>query len=177
MFERNKIDNVPEPSAVPVEITLTDGMLAKGKLFVAAGKTMGDVLNGSGAFIEFEPYGGEKRFLAKAQIDSLKPVGVPRAQCLRQRSRGQDEFDPHQILGIAPGAAWEEVRQAYYRLSKTYHPDRYASALLPEEVAEYLSAMVRRVNAAYAALEPPRAVSKPTGGKRSTPVYTSQPRA
>jgi hypothetical protein len=51
MFERNKIDNVPEPSAVPVEITLTDGMLAKGKLFVAAGKTMGDVLNGSGAFI------------------------------------------------------------------------------------------------------------------------------
>ena len=177
MFERNKIDNVPEPSAVPVEITLTYGMLTKGKLYVPAGRTMGDVLNGSGAFIEFEPYGGEKRFLAKAQIDSLKPVGVPRGQCLRQRTRGLDEFDPHQILKVPPGASWEEVRQAYYQLSKTYHPDRYASALLPEEVAEYLSVMVRRVNAAYAALEPAEPVARPGRNRGSTPVYTSQPRA
>jgi hypothetical protein len=176
MFERNKIDNVPEPSAVPVEITLTDGAQVKGKLMVAAGKTLGDVLNGPGAFIEFEPYGGDKRYMAKSQIDQLRPVGVPRGQSLNHRSR-TDEFDPHQILGIAPGADWEAVRQAYLQLSKTYHPDRYAAAVLPEEVTEYLSVMVRRINAAYAALEVPRQVVKQAAVRASTPIYTSQPRA
>jgi len=77
MFERNKIDNAPEQSTVPVEIALSDGAMVKGKLLVAAGKTLIDVLNGSGAFIEFEPYGGERQYLAKSRIDSLKPVGVP----------------------------------------------------------------------------------------------------
>jgi hypothetical protein len=175
MFERNKIDNVPEPSAVPVEITLTDGTQVKGKLMVAAGKTLGDVLNGTGAFIEFEPYGGDKRYMAKAQIDQLRPVGVPRGQNINHRSR--DEFDPHQILGLAPDSDWEAVRQAYLQLSKTYHPDRYASAMLPAEVTEYLSVMARRINAAYAALEVPHQVVKQAAVRASTPIYTSQPRA
>ncbi len=54
------------------------------------------------------------------------------------------------------GASRDEVRQAYLRLAKAYHPDRYASVELPEEVRDYLSAMARRVNAAHAALETPR---------------------
>jgi hypothetical protein len=176
MFERNKIDNAPEQSALPVEVTLRDGMVIKGKLLIAAGRTLSDVLNGSGTFIEFEPYGSEKRYLAKAQIDSLKPIGVPRGQCLRQRSR-LDDFDPHQILGVPPGSDWEAVRLAYHYLSKTYHPDRYATAALPEEVKEYLSVMARRINAAYAALEVPRQIVKEAAGRASTPIYTSQPRA
>jgi len=177
MFERNRIDNAPEPSAVPVEITFTDDTLAKGKLLMPQGKSVADALNGSGGFIEFEPYGGERRFLAKAEIASLRPVGVPKGGNLKQRLRALDDFDPHQILGVDPVADWEAVRQAYYQLSKVYHPDRYATAELPEEVLEYLSAMVRRVNAAYAALEMPRQALKQADEKRSTPVYSSQPRA
>ncbi|HXF53379.1 MAG TPA: J domain-containing protein [Hyphomicrobiaceae bacterium] len=176
MFECNKIDNAPEQSTVPVEIALTDGAVVKGRLSVAAGKTLIDILNGSGAFVEFEPYGGERQYLAKSRIDSVKPVGVPRGQCLRQRSR-LDDFDPYQILGIAPGADWEAIRQAYLQLSKVYHPDRYANAVLPEEVRDYLSVMVRRINAAYAALEAPRPAAKQAGRWVSTPIYTSQPRA
>jgi hypothetical protein len=177
MFERNRIDNVPEPSAVPVEIAFTDGALVKGKLLLPPGKLIGDAINGSGTFIEFEPYGGERGFVAKAQIASLRPVGVPKAANLKQRLRTLDDFDPHQILGVAVDAVWEDVRQAYHRLSKIYHPDRYATAELPQEVQEYLSAMVRRVNAAYAALEAPRQVVKQAKGMQSTPVYSSQPRA
>ena len=30
MFERNKIDNVPETTAVPVEIAFADGTIGKG---------------------------------------------------------------------------------------------------------------------------------------------------
>ena len=173
MFERTKVDNAPEPSAVPVEVVLADGTLTKGKLLVSAGKTLSDALNGTTAFIEFEPYGGERTFLSKAQLASVQLVGVPKAANLSARTREGDSFNPHTILGVAATAGWEEVRQAYHKLAKTYHPDRYASAELPVEVQDYLAAMARRVNAAYAALETPRqAVKIPTAAARAAAVYT-----
>ena len=61
--------------------------------------------------------------------------------------------DPHHILGVAPGAAWHTVREAYLQLAKAYHPDRFAGLTLPSEVTEYLGVKVRRINAAYALLE------------------------
>ena len=169
MFERNRIDNVPEPSAVTVEVALVDGTIARGKLLVPAGKTIADALNGAGAFIEFEPYGGERSFLAKAQLASITPVRVPKASNLRARIGDPDGFDPHAVLGLAAGASHEVARQAYFRLAKAYHPDRYATAELPEEVRDYLAAMARRVNAAHAALEVPQKRQ----AMREEPIFTS----
>src|SRR5581483_1409939 len=37
MFERNRVDNAPDVSATPVEVTLVDGALIKGRLPVPAG--------------------------------------------------------------------------------------------------------------------------------------------
>jgi hypothetical protein len=172
VFERNKIDNVAELTAIPVEITLADGTTEKGKVLGGAGKALGDILNGPGGFVEFEPYGGERRFLAKTQLAAVRPVGVPRAPNLKARVRDVADFDPHAILGVAPGAGREELRKAYFALAKVYHPDRYATAELPPEVIEYLFAMARRVNAAHAALEAPQKVA----AVRQQPVYTSAPR-
>jgi hypothetical protein len=172
MFERNRIDNVPETTAVPVEITLADGTVAKGKLHAPMGKTVADALNGAGGFIEFEPYGGEKGFLAKAQLAAVKPVGVPKAPDLTARLMDVDGFDPYAVLGIAQGSARDEVRQAYVALAKAYHPDRYATAELPQEVRDYLSAMARRINAAHAALEVPERKK----AALAEPVFTTPPR-
>ena len=61
--------------------------------------------------------------------------------------------DPHHILGVASGAAWQIVREAYLQLAKAYQPDRFAGLTLPSEVTEYLGVKVRRINAAYALLE------------------------
>lgn len=174
MFERTRVDNAPEQSAVPVEVVLADGTLVKGKLLVSAGKTLADALNGTAAFIEFEPYGGERTFLAKGQLASVQLVGVPKAANLSVRTREGDSFNPHAILGVPCNAGWEEVRAAYHKLAKSYHPDRYASAELPAEVQDYLAIMARRVNAAYAALEAPRQASRiPTAAARAAAVYTS----
>ena len=82
MFDRNRMDNVlPEPGAVPVEVVLVDGTTSRGKLLVPVGKTVAEALNGTGGFVEFEPYGGERGFLAKAQLASVTPVGVPGSVC------------------------------------------------------------------------------------------------
>jgi hypothetical protein len=170
MFERNRVDNIGE--AIPVEIALADGATAKGKLVVPTGKTVGDALNGPGAFVEFEPYGGDRMFLAKAHLASIRPVGVPRGVNLQARLADADGFDPHRILGVAVGAGREEIRAAYFALAKAYHPDRYTTVELPQEVRDYLSAMARRVNAAHAALEVP----EKRRAARAEPIFTTADR-
>ena len=34
-----------------------------------------------------------------------------------------EERDPYEVLGIAPGATKAEIRKAYRRMAKRYHPD------------------------------------------------------
>jgi hypothetical protein len=169
MFDRSKGDYVPEPNAIAVEVALADGTTDRGKVLVPMGKSLADVLNGAGGFIEFEPYGGERSFLAKAQLTWIKPAGVPKAPSLSGRAGDHSAFDPYKILGLTAGASREDVRAAYFRLAKTYHPDRYATAELPEEVRDYLATMARRINAAHAALEAPQKKQ----AAREEPVFTS----
>jgi len=169
MFERSKVDSVPDQTAMPVEAVFVDGTVARGKLSVPATKSMGDVLNGPGGFVEFEPYGGERSYVAKAQVASIKMLGVPKLPNLNARLRDLDGFDPFAVLGVTRGATREEIRAAYFALAKSYHPDRYATAELPTEVIEYLFAMARRVNAAHAALN----VEQKNKAVRAEPVFTS----
>jgi len=179
MFERNRVDNTVQHTyaTVPAELTLDDGRALKGKFVVPVSKPFYEVLNGSGAFLEFEPYGGERGYIAKSSIVSVRLTGVPAAQSLESRLREIDGFDPYGVLGVQRGATFEDVRHAYHRLAKTYHPDRYANADLPEEVKSYLAVMARRINAAYAALEEPVQIVRQASLNRAEAVYTSRPRA
>jgi len=177
MFERNKIDNGVQQGAIPARVTLDDGETLKGRFFAPAGRNFGDVLNGSGGFLEFEPYGGERAYISKASIRSVQLIGVPAAAGLSARVKDLEGFDPFSILGLKAGATAEELRHAYHTRAKTYHPDRYANAELPEEVSDYLAAMARRINAAYAALEEPVKTSRKAEQRRAEAVYTSAARA
>ena len=68
------------------------------------------------------------------------------------------------------------MRGAYLRKAKAYHPDRYANADLPDEVRSYLEGMVRRVNAAFAALESPHPENRQKVVQKITPIYSSPSR-
>lgn len=176
MFERNKVDSLPEQTGIAIEASLEDGRVVKGKVAIPSQKTVYEVLNGPGVFLEFEPFDGERQFIAKAAVRAVKLLAVGRGPNLQARLRDMDAFDPHAILGLTRAATWDDVKAAYYRLAKLYHPDRYSAAELPKEVRDYLAAMARRVNAAYAALEAPQQIQKQAAVQRAAAIYTSPAR-
>lgn len=65
--------------------------------------------------------------------------------------------DPYQVLGVSPGASDEEVKQAYRRLAKKYHPDRNPG---DAEAARQM----QRVNAAYEQIKNPEKARPSRGG-------------
>ncbi len=173
MFERNKVDNSREMGTIGVEITLDGGVTLSGKLAVPVQGSIADVLNNPTPFMEFEPYAGERIYLAKASLRAVRPLAAERVPALANRVRDIDGFDPWQALGVAKGAAFEKVKVAFHRAALAYHPDRYASAELPAEVRAYLEAMARRINQAYAVLEQAHEDAQRTAALRTQPIYAS----
>lgn len=176
MFERNKIDNSLQQMTVPAEITLDDGAVVKGRFIIAAARSIFEVLNGDTYFLDFETYEGERSLIARTTIKAVKIVTVASANHLKGRVRESETFEPRAILGVADSASFEEIRAAYVKLSKIYHPDRFSGVDLPPEVRDYLAAMVRRVNAAFAALEAPVQAAKRASIEKARPIFTSAPR-
>lgn len=64
--------------------------------------------------------------------------------------------DPYKVLGLNPGASDEEVKKAYRRLAKKYHPDRNPG----DPVA---AKKMQEINAAYEQIKNPSA-SQSAGG-------------
>jgi len=54
----------------------------------------------------------------------------------------------YETLGIQKGATREEIRRAYFRLAKDYHPDRHFQTGL-ENLTPMLEALFRRITEAY----------------------------
>lgn len=176
MFERNKIDTHCEKGTISAKITLDDGRQLTGKFVIPINKSIFDILNGSGGFIEFEAFNGEAELIAKRALRSVKLLSVPRSENLQAKLRSLDGFNPHNILGVARGASREEIHSAYLKLARIYHPDRYSTAQLPDEISSYLSTMARRINAAYDALETQYIDSKKGRHPRNTAIFTSPSR-
>lgn len=58
--------------------------------------------------------------------------------------------DPYKVLGVSPGASDDEIKQAYRRLAKQYHPDRNPG----DPVA---AKKMQEINAAYEQIKNPDA--------------------
>ena len=137
---------------VSVSVTLAGGQTLRGTLFVPKTKSLMEELNRGEPFVEFESYDGTRMFIARTNIASVKEFSIPRVDQLDKKVDMLDQFDAHQVLGVATTADKAAIRHAYLNLAKTYHPDRFAQMDLPKEVFEYLSAVATRVNLAYSEL-------------------------
>ena len=154
MFERNRIDrlNDSERSTGNVEVVLDDGQAMLGRLHFPATRSLGDEINNASGFIDFEVHNGDRFFLSKHAVQIIRTKQIPRADQLSRTQTKGELFNPWTVLGIAETANKDDVRDAYHRLVKQYHPDRFANLELPREVQDYLNARSRRINAAYTAL-------------------------
>ena len=68
--------------------------------------------------------------------------------------------DPYKVLGVSPSATDEEVKDAYRKLAKKYHPDQYADSPLKDLADEKL----KEINEAYDTITAQR-----KGGSRTDP--------
>ena len=70
--------------------------------------------------------------------------------------------DPYQVLGISRDASDEQIKQAYRKLAKKYHPDRNPG---DQEAAKKM----QEINAAYEQIKnPDKARTDPFGGYQQT---------
>ncbi|MEL6544888.1 MAG: J domain-containing protein [Myxococcota bacterium] len=61
-----------------------------------------------------------------------------------------DERDPHEVLGVKPGATQEEIRRCYQAAIRKYHPD-YLENMAPE-LRTLAEQRTKEINRAYEAL-------------------------
>ena len=67
------------------------------------------------------------------------------------RAAALERLDYFEVLRVERSAGPQEVKSAYYRESRAYHPDRFA-ALPSRELRDLIGRIYRRVNEAYTVL-------------------------
>jgi tetratricopeptide (TPR) repeat protein len=86
------------------------------------------------------------------------PADAPAPAQLRQEILGLHEGlgrrSDHEVLGVAPGASAADLKAAYFRLAKRYHPDVFREPGL-KDLPLKAEAVFFRVNDAYRALSAP----------------------
>lgn len=134
-----------------VAITLLDGTMMTASLRMPLSNKLGDALNNGEAFLDLVTPGGEQHYIAKPAIRSVRPVDMPKAEDLDLNGRAAHfaTVSPHAILKVGPDASTEEIKHAYHAMVRLYHPDRIASYDLPDEIRDYMRAMLVHINLAF----------------------------
>ncbi len=134
-----------------VLLTLADNQVVTVSIRLPLSRRLADALNNDDVFLDAITPSGQQQFIAKSTIKLVRSANVPRADQLDTEGRvpGTPAFDPYAILKVAKDASPEDIKSAYHRMARLYHPDRIASFDLPDEVMDYIRAMLVRINLAF----------------------------
>jgi DnaJ like chaperone protein len=91
-----------------------------------------------------------------AEVSAI--FGLPEATFARIEARHvvSGPRDPYRILGIAPDAADGEIKEAWRRLVRQYHPDRLIGRGVPAEFVAIATRKIAAINEAYDVLRKAR---------------------
>ena len=136
---------------IAVLLTLADNQVVTVSIRLPLSRRLADALNNDDVFLDAITPSGQQQFIAKSTIKLVRSANVPRADQLDTEGRvpGTPAFDPYAILKVAKDANPEEIKSAYHRMARLYHPDRIASYELPDEVKDYVRTMLVRINLAF----------------------------
>jgi len=67
-----------------------------------------------------------------------------------------DNNKHYKILGVDPSASDDEVKSAYRKLVREYHPDKLVSKGVPEDFMKFANEKMVQINSAYNAIEKER---------------------
>jgi tetratricopeptide (TPR) repeat protein len=101
------------------------------------------------------------------QIEAAEIVGQRKDQPIDEQLRRKilDDYkrvmeaDYFEALGIARQSGSNEVRRAYYKLAKEYHPDRFLGSGLSMEMETKINEMFQYITQAYTVLSEPQSCS------------------
>lgn len=83
-----------------------------------------------------------------AASGAIEQITPQQAGELRKLADGLDQLDYFQVLGLTQTANAGEIKKAFYRESRTYHPDRFFH-LPPSQEKDDVGALYRRITEAY----------------------------
>lgn len=136
---------------ISVFLETADGDKRDVTLSVFHGESLANVLNSASQFIEVQDLSGKTILIAKSFIWQLTPdenTEKSASPVAGEKWRHHSQ-DPYVLLDISRDASDDEVREAYHKLARAYHPDKLANLDLPASMIAHGVDIFQKVNTAY----------------------------
>ena len=137
MFDNSEKQHKQKLEAV---VQLVDGAEILGVFFVAPQGRFTDLLNDTREFLPIESTSGAITVVRKAAILRVTPI---------KQDETLESSNPYTLLGIMSSVTQEELRAAYHRLVRQYHPDHLTSLGLPQPFIDFATGHMARINDAH----------------------------